>query len=106
MDEAEDIDVNRGRKKAKVLNSRRKASSMLGKAKKKKSSTKLTRSKKIQKHVQVCQKNTKEKQETHSVVFVSDSEDSPGTIHEPVVVEGSTISVQKEVHKKKTTGND
>lgn len=99
MNEAEDIDVNRGGKKAKVLNSRRKA-------KKKKSSTKLTRSKKIQKHVQVCQKNTKEKQETHSVVFVSDSEDSPGTIHEPVVVEGSTISVQKEVHKKKTTGND
>jgi hypothetical protein len=48
MDEAEDIDVNRGRKKAKVLNSRRKASSKLGKAKKKKSSTKLTRSKKIQ----------------------------------------------------------
>lgn len=66
MDEAEDIDVNRGRKKVKVLNSRRKASSKLGKAKKKKSSTKLTRSKKIQKHVQ---KNTKEKQETHSVVL-------------------------------------
>lgn len=64
----------------------------------------MTRSKKIQKHVQVCQKNTKEKQETHSVVFVSDSEDSPGTIHEPVVVEGSTIFVQKEVHKKKRLG--
>jgi hypothetical protein len=41
MDEAEDIDVNRGRKKAKVLNSRRKANSKLGKAKKKEKQHKI-----------------------------------------------------------------